>query len=174
MSSEKKMFIVKKSFNSVESKLFVKLNRGERKLEIYQRVANEKLNDHYHIREDFDNSPYDMYELEKSFDCILGSEDHPTPEGIFDVERKSRDMWFSRSYAGYDEVRFFGYLTIFENYLIHSDLYDKSVSAEAMRNDPTVHPVSKKDDHTRGCIRIAQENLDWMLDNVEEGTIVEL
>lgn len=43
-----------------------------------------------------------------------------------------------------------------------------------MRNDASVEPISKGDDHTSGCIRVAQENLDWLVENIEDGTTVEM
>ncbi len=41
-----------------------------------------------------------------------------------------------------------------------------------MRSNPDIQPVSKSDDHTSGCIRIKQDELDWLLENVDVGTMV--
>ncbi len=32
--------------------------------------------------------------------------------------------------------------------------------------------MSKGNDHTSGCIRVKQEKLDWLVENVDIGTIV--
>ena len=113
-------------------------------------------------------------ELEKEFSCIFGGEKSPTPLGVFQVEYKTTDEYVSGYYPEHDKVKFFGYLIIFEDYFIHSDLYDGNVTADAMRYDKSLQPISKGDDHTSGCIRIAQENLDWLVDNIEVGTMVEM
>lgn len=33
-------------------------------------------------------------------------------------------------------------------------------------------PVSKDDTFTSGCIRVSQENLNWLLENIDVGTTV--
>ena len=170
MGSE--MYIVKEELLGDAKDRVLKLDRDAKKLLVYKRVGNEKLHDHYSIRKDFDSSPYVMYEVEKTFDCIFGGEKSPTPEGVFNVLSKTTDEYVSGYYPEHDKVKFFGYLVIFEDYFIHSHLYDGSVTAEAMRNDPSIQPISKGDDHTSGCIRVAQENLDWLVENVEVGTMV--
>ena len=168
------MIIVKESLIGDKKERFLKLNRDKKQLEVYKRVDNEKLHEHYSIRKDFDSSPYVMYELEKEFSCIFGGEKSPTPFGVFQVEYKTTDEYVSGYYPEHDKVKFFGYLIIFEDYFIHSDLYDGNFTADAMRNDKSLQPISKGDDHTSGCIRIAQENLDWLVDNIEVGTMVEM
>ena len=80
------MIIVKESLIGDKKERFLKLNRDKKKLEVYKRVDNEKLHEHYSIRKDFDSSPYVMYELEKEFSCIFGGEKSPTPFGVFQVE----------------------------------------------------------------------------------------
>ena len=74
-------------------------------------------------------------ELEKEFSCIFGGEKSPTPFGVFQVEHKTTDEYVSGYYPEHDKVKFFGYLIIFEDYFIHSDLYDGNVTADAMRNE---------------------------------------
>lgn len=165
------MYIVKEALLGDAKERVLKLDRDAKNLLVYKRVDNEKLHDHYSICKDFDSLPYAMYEVEKSFDCIFGGEKSPTPEGVFTVLSKTMDEYVSGYYPEHDKVKFFGYLVIFEDYFIHSDLYDGSVSAKDMRNDPSVQPISKADDHTSGCIRVAQENLDWLVENVEVGTM---
>lgn len=168
------MVIVKESLLGEEKERFLKLDREKKQLEVYKRVDNEKLHDHFSVRKDFDSSPYVMYETEKEFPCIFGGEKSPTPHGVFQIEHKTTDEYVSGYYPEHDKVKFFGYLVIFEDYFIHSHLYDGNVTAEEMRNDPSVEPISKGDDHTSGCIRVAQENLDWLVENVTVGTMVEM
>ena len=111
------------------------------------------MNEHYSIRPDFDSSGYMMYEKLKSVDCIFGGEKSPTPTGIFEVEKKSAEEYISGYYPKRGKVKFFGYLVIFEDYFIHSDLYDAAVTGETMQDH---EPISKNDTFTSGCIRIAQ------------------
>ncbi len=170
MGSE--MYIVKEELLGEAKDRVLKLDRNEKKLLVYKRVDNKKLHEHYSIREDFDSSPYAMYEVERSFDCIYGGEKSPTPEGVFNVRSKTTLEYDSGYYPEHDKVKFFGYLVIFEDYFIHSHLYDGSVTAKAMRNDPSIRAIDNGDDHTSGCIRVAQENLDWLVENVEVGTMV--
>ncbi len=170
MGSE--MYIVKKELLGDAKERVLKLDRVAKKLLVYKRVKNEELNDHYSIRKDFDSSTYLMYEIEKSFDCIFGGEKSPTPEGVFNVLSKTTDEYVSGYYPEHDTVKFFGYLVIFEDYFIHSNLYEIDISEEAMRNNPSVQPISKSDTHTSGCVRVAQENLDWLVENVAVGTMI--
>ena len=167
-----KLYIIKEDLLGAVKDTLLKLDRVGKKLEVYRRVPNEKLHDHYSIREDFDSSDYAMFEVEKSFDCIYGGTESPTPEGIFTVLKKSTDEWISGYYPKRGAVKFFGYLVIFEDYYIHSDLYEETVTEDMMRNDPNIEPLSKGDDHTSGCIRVSQENLDWLVENVTVGTVV--
>ena len=151
------MYIVKREFENQETNYLLKLNRTDHKLEVYQKADNSVLNEHYSIRSDFDASGYTMYEKLKSIDCIFGGEKCPTPIGIFKVESKSAEEYLSGYYPKRGQVKFFGYLVIFEDYFIHSDLYE---------------PISGNDTFTSGCIRIAQPELEWLLENIEPGTTV--
>jgi len=166
------MYIVKEKLIGDAKERVLKLDRDAKKLVVYKRVDNERLHDYYSIREDFDSSPYAMYEEEKSFDCIYGGKESPTPAGTFTIEYKSKDEYISGYYKKLNKVKFFGYLIIFEDYFIHSDLYEESVTMEDMRSNPDIQPVSKGDDHTFGCIRVKQDELDWLLENVDVGTMV--
>ena len=58
---------------------------------------------------------------------------------------------------------------IFEDYFIHSDLYDAEVTRESMQDHES---ISGNDTFTSGCIRIAQPELEWLLENIESGTTV--
>ena len=110
-----------------------------------------------------------MYEKLKSVDCIFGGEKSSTPTGIFEVEKKSAEEYISGYYPKRGKVKFFGYLVIFEDYFIHSDLYDAAVTGETMHDH---EPISKNDTFTSGCIRIAQSELKWLVENIELGTTV--
>lgn len=163
------MYIVKKEFENQEKNYLLKLNRTDCKLEVYQKADNSVLNEHYSIRPDFDASGYTMYEKLKSVDCIFGGEKSPTPTGIFEVESKSAEEYLSGYYPKRGQVKFFGYLVIFEDYFIHSDLYDAEVIRATMQE---YEPISSKDTFTSGCIRIAQSELEWMIENIELGTTI--
>ena len=163
------MYIVKREFENQGTNYLLKLNRTDHKLEVYQKADNSVLNEHYSIRSDFDASDYTMYEKLKSIDCIFGGEKSPTPTGIFKVENKSAEEYLSGYYPKCGQVKFFGYLVIFEDYFIHSDLYDAEVTRETMRDN---QPLSRQDTHTSGCIRVSQQELDWLVENIELGTTV--
>ena len=163
------MYIVKREFENQETNYLLKLNRTDHRLEVYQKADNSVLNEHYSIRSDFDASGYTMYEKLKSIDCIFGGEKSPTPMGIFKVESKSAEDYLSGYYPKRGQVKFFGYLVIFEDYFIHSDLYDAEVTRETMRDN---QPLSRQDTHTSGCIRVSQQELDWLVENIELGTTV--
>ena len=163
------MYIVKREFENQETNYLLKLNRTDHRLEVYQKADNSVLNEHYSIRSDFDASGYTMYEKLNSIDCILGGEKSPTPIGIFKVESKSVEEYLSGYYPKRGQVKFFGYLVIFEDYFIHSDLYDAEVTRESMQDHES---ISGNDTFTSGCIRIAQLELEWLLENIEPGTTV--
>lgn len=165
-----KLYITKKNSIEIISQCFLKLDRVNHCLELYQRAEKQSiLYKYYSIRLDFDSSNYIMYEKVKSMDCIYGGEKSPTPTGIFQVEEKSTEEYISGYYSALDQVKFFGYLVIFEDYFIHSDLYAVGVTKETMDEN---EPVNKRDTSTSGCIRVSQEDLDWLLENVEVGTMI--
>ena len=167
---EEKLLILRNSEQwTWNSDVVLKVNRSSKQLELYKKVDNSVLYKYYSIRPDFDSSNYIMYEKVKSMDCIYGGEKSPTPTGIFQVEKKSTEEYISGYYPELDQVKFFGYLVIFEDYFIHSDLYAADVTKETLEEN---EPVSKGDTSTSGCIRISQEDLDWLLENVEVGTPV--
>ena len=159
-----------KQLNSLNDYL-IKINRSTNKLEIYYKSDNSVLHKYYSIRPDFDASNYVMYEKLKSMDCIYGGEKSPTPRGIFQVEEKSTEEYISGYYPELDQVKFFGYLVIFEDYFIHSDLYAADVTKETMEKN---EPISKGDASTSGCIRVSQADLNWLLENIEIGTPVNM
>ena len=161
------IYYLKKNENI--SDYLLKLNRLSNQLELYKKVDNSVLYKYYSIRPDFDSSNYIMYEKVKSMDCIYGGEKSPTPTGIFQVEKKSTEEYISGYYPELEQVKFFGYLVIFEDYFIHSDLYAADVMKETMEKN---EPISKGDASTSGCIRVSQADLNWLLENIEIGTSV--
>lgn len=152
-----------------KEKYLLQLNRTTKQLDVYQKAENSILHKYYSIRPDFDSSDYTMYEKIKSMDCIFGGEKSPTPSGIFKIEKKSTEEYISGYYPDQDRVKFFGYLVVFEDYFIHSDLYGSDVMKETMKS---YKPVSQGDTFTSGCIRVSQENLEWLLQNIETGSTV--
>lgn len=168
------MYIISNDMLSKDSnnEYFLRLNREQSILEVYKKCESSKLRDEYPIRKEFDESGYTMFELYKEMKCIFGGEGKKrTPSGLFHIYDKSNGEYRSLYYEDRDCVKFFGYLAIFEDYFIHSDLYDEYVSIENFRN---VEPISKDDKHTSGCIRVAQDDLEWLLKTVEIGSIVEV
>ncbi len=167
-----RVYIVKKNNISFSSPHLLKLNRTTKHLEYYRlSTDNTILHDYYPIRKDFDSSDYLMYEKEKEFPCIWGGGDTPTPEGIFQIEKVSEahEEYVSGYYTGHDKVKFFGYLVVFEDYFIHSNLYTEEATQDTFEQ---MKPVNGAEEHSSGCIRLAQEDLDWLVENVEVGTIV--
>lgn len=103
--------------------------------------------------------------------CLFGREDSPTPYGVFDIVKKSKvkEEYISGYHKKYERIKFFGYLVIFEDYFIHSDLYMDRVTSETFEQ---AEPISNGDTGTAGCIRVSQKNVEWLLENIEVGTTV--
>lgn len=167
-----KSFIIFKAIVADADAHLLKLNRETQKLEVYRKVSNEKIREHYSIRENFDSSNHVIFEIEKIFDCIFGSEKRPTPNGLFKIQNKSSGEYISEYHPEYDKVKFFGYLVVFEDYYIHSDMYTVNVTKDIMGKDNNVESISKGDEFTSGCIRVSQEDADWLVENIEIGTTV--
>ena len=102
---------------------------------------------------------------------LFGREDSPTPYGVFDIVKKSKvkEEYISGYHKKYERIKFFGYLVIFEDYFIHSDLYMDRVTSETFEQ---AEPISNGDTGTAGCIRVSQKNVEWLLENIEVGTTV--
>lgn len=164
------LFILKKNTAAPTGKL-LKLNREHYFIEVYKKAGVKALHKHYSIRPDFDSSGYDIYEKETEFKCIYGRAESPTPVGVFDITNKSmpKEAYVSEYHPKYDKVKFFGYLVIFEDYFIHSDMYEESVAELPENNESS---ISNNDYDTSGCIRVSQEDLNWLIDNIEIGTPV--
>lgn len=168
------MYIISNNMLSKDSNnaFFMRLNREKSILEVYKKCESSKLREEYPIRDDFEESGYTMFELYKELRCIFGGEGKKrTPRGLFHIYDKSKGEYKSSYYEGKDCVKFFGYLSFFEDYFIHSDLYDENIT---IKNYKEAEPISKEDVNTAGCIRVGQDELDWLVENVEVGTIVEV
>ena len=66
---------------------------------------------------------------------------------------------------------FFGYLAVFEDYFIHSNLYLTDAASDTFMEK---EPISAQDEHTSGCIRVPQEELDWLVAYIPEKSIIEM
>lgn len=136
-------------------------------MEIYRKCGREKLYNNLVIQKSYDLAAYAVFEKELFFPCIFGGETTPTPRGIFHIEAKSAKEYVSSYYHNYSKVKFFGYMVIFEDYFIHSDLY--KIGEDIPDTDKS---ISLKDKATSGCIRVSQRNLSWLIDNIDVGTLV--
>lgn len=176
MENEKKtenLQVIKKRLEGSDKRYLLKLNRAKHCLEVFKKVENNKINEYLSIREDFDSSLYVMFEKIKSIACICGGSETPTPYGIFNIEFKSRDSYVSGYHSKFEQVQFWGYMVIFEDYFIHSNMYLMDVEEKNMRGG-NADCISIDDEFTAGCIRVNQEELDWLLENIDIGTIIEL
>lgn len=160
-------FIIQNSCFEKSDYYLLKLNRTTHQLEVYAKSINENPGTYYSLRENFDTSDYSLFELEKTFDCIIGGKNTPTPAGLFAITNKSSGEYISTYYSKKSKVKFFGYLVIFEDYFIHSNLYD--VDAELPNH---VDSISLDDENTSGCIRVSQDDLKWLMENIEIGTTI--
>lgn len=173
MKSANDLQIIKKSVSGSDKKYLLKLNRSNQCLEIYEKVSNNKLLDYHSIREDFETSNYVLFEKYKEFSCICGGDDSQTPCGIFNIENKSKNFYISTYHKDYDKVKFLGYLVIFEDYFIHSNMYLMDIEESDIRNG-SAKTISVDDKFTQGCVRVEQDALDWLVDNIDVGTITVL
>ena len=157
---ENDIYIVKKKIST--ENFLLKLN---------QQADEQALRKNYSIRKDFVPCEYTIYEKIKEMPCLFGREDSPTPYGVFDIVKKSKvkEEYISGYHKKYERIKFFGYLVIFEDYFIHSDLYMDRVTSETFEQ---AEPISNGDTGTAGCIRVSQKNVEWLLENIEVGTTV--
>ena len=153
---------------------YLKLNRAAQSLEVYEQADNDLLRELYPLREDFDTSEYVLFTLKKSIPCIFGGEGRArTPAGVFRIEHVSgpHEEYVSPYYPQHEQVKFFGYLAVFEDYFIHSNMYLTDAASDTFMEK---EPISAQEEHTSGCIRVPQEKLDWLVANIAEGSIIEM
>ena len=171
----KKTYIAHKSLLSsvCTNQYYLKLNRAAQSLEVYEQADNNLLRELYPLREDFDTSDYVLFTLKKAIPCIFGGEGRTrTPAGIF-RERVSglHEEYVSPYHPQHEQVKFFGYLEVFEDYFIHSNMYLTDVTSDTFM---AKEPISAQDEHTSGCIRVPQEELDWLVANIPEESMIEM
>lgn len=167
--------ILKKDFLSptCSNQYYLRLNRTLQCLEVYEKADSCALQELYPLRKDFDVSDYTLFGLKKMIPCIFGGEGRMrTPVGIFRIEHTSKlhEEYVSSYHPQHDQVKFFGYLAVFEDYFIHSDMYLMDAASDTFQQK---EPLSEQDVHTSGCIRVLQEELDWLVEHVSEGTTIE-
>lgn len=154
------------------SNYLLKLDRNNDLLRVYKKVETEKIRDYYSLRKDFSMDNYVVYEEIKQFNCIFGCSETPTPFGVFQVENKSYDWYITpyrpKNLANVEKLKFQGYLEIFEDYFIHSDIFAKNTDG----TNEIVGTV--KDGGTTGCVRVNSDDLKWLLDNIPVKTTVML
>ena len=156
----------------MDNAYFLRLNREDSRLEVYKKADRKNLWESYPIREDFDAAGYEVFELHRAMPCIFGGEGkRRTPRGFFNIEKVSSEEYVSPYYPSRGQVKFFGYLVVFEDYFIHSNLYSMEAGLKDFRE---YEPISLGDKDTSGCVRVAQEDLEWLVENVGVGTGVEL
>lgn len=151
---------------------YLKLNRNNHAFDVFVDSTEQRLRETYPLRTDFDASGYHFFELLKSIPCLFGGEGKTqTPQGIFRIQNVTKDEYVSTYRKGISEVKFFGHLDIFEDYFIHSEMYPMDATIDTFR---TMKSISSEDTHTAGCIRVAQDNLDWLIANIPVGTTIEM
>lgn len=169
--SKSYFLLFKKNAATTSAKKILKLDREAFFVEVFEQASVDAFKMYYNIKPEYDSSEYDIYEISKKIKCIFGRAESPTPVGVFDITNKSmpKEAYVSEYHPKYDKVKFFGYLEIFEDYFIHSDMYEASVAELPENNECS---ISNNDCDTAGCIRVSQQDLSWLVDNIEIGTPV--
>lgn len=174
MLNSKDLLILSKDLFSNDIKEYLlKLDRQNKELLLYKSVSVMEIRKHYSLREDYDLNRVLGYKLVREFPCIFGGNETPTPEGFFTIIFKSSDEYISHYYGKNRPVKFFGYFVMFEDYFIHSKLYSVDtkrceINSETGKNNR----IGNLDSSTKGCVRISQDDLDWLLEKIEVGTMV--
>lgn len=99
------------------------------------------------------------WKLIHEFQCATGKASSPTPIGVTEVTYKQTG-WFTSSYTCRPVVRFYPGT----GYAFHSRLY---YPGSSKLKDPSIgFPVSA------GCVRMLDEGIYWLYDNIPSGTTV--
>ena len=163
-----KVITLQKEFS--RSEYLLKLDRCNNLLRVYEKSDPQKIWDYYSLRKDFSMDNYVVYEEIKQFNCIFGCSETPTPFGVFQVENKSYDWYITpyrpKNLTNIEKLKFQGYLEIFEDYFIHSDIFSEAANGE------TEVVGTVKDNGTTGCVRVSSDDLKWLLDNIPVKTTV--
>ncbi|MGM9521785.1 MAG: L,D-transpeptidase family protein [Oscillospiraceae bacterium] len=100
------------------------------------------------------------WELIHTFLCGTGAPGHGTPEGVYTIFSRSSRGWITSTYCVRPVVNF----KTGSGYAFHSRLYDPS--HEYLTDASIGFPVS------HGCVRMYDEDVQWIYDNVPTGTTV--
>ena len=108
---------------------------------------------------------YDV--IEQQFICSTGTSDHPTPAGTFKLSDAERKEWrYFKTYKTYVKYA----VHIKGDYFFHSCLYSKPSDNTKYRSSTSVKKLGTKASH--GCIRLWDDDIKWMFENCEAGTLV--
>lgn len=171
-SLEKKNFvIIDKHFAPIAAPYALKLDRHGGKLLVYSLMSDagdgcvkETIDGLYPLRDDFSMDGYLVYTLERQFDCIFGRE--KTPVGLFMIQKVTNEVTETHYRDG---MRLYlqGHLEIFEDYWIHAELLQSCENG-----DLKPFEMSLQDEVTHGCVRVGKSDLQWLLEHLQEGTVV--
>ncbi len=108
----------------------------------------------------------DSYDVPvKYFICSTGTKKDPTPDGLFLLSNSDRYDWmYFKKFKCY--VRY--PVHIFEDYFFHSLIYNKQDVSSLSRS--SYNNLGKPASH--GCIRMLDDEVKWMSENLEGGTAV--
>ena len=99
------------------------------------------------------------WRLVKTFLCGTGRAGHATPVSVSKVRQRLVNGWTHSTYIVRPVVYF-----LTGGYAFHSRLWNRSHTA---LTDPSIgYPISK------GCVRMYDEDVQWIFDNIPEGTTV--
>lgn len=167
--NKKMTYIVHKSSVDSSSKQLLKLNRETRHLELYIRSkSNLTFDDVISTYNNIDISDYYIYRMTDSFPCVLEEQNLSIVPGIFIIKRVSevREEYISACYKNLGRIKFFGYITIFNNCFIHGNVYNEDVTIDKIDNE---HIVVKDNENILNGIRVYQEDLEWLVENIKQG-----
>ncbi len=99
------------------------------------------------------------WKLEKCFIVGTGAPGSATPTGVFQIFNRHTRGWTTKEYTVRPVINFINYA-----YGFHSRLYYPNSSE--LRDSRIGFPVS------HGCIRMYDEDVNWMYDNLPDGTTV--
>ena len=169
-----KNYIIYNATITSNSKYLLRLDRSCNILEVYTKADScEKAREYFPLREDFDLSGHTVFEISKRFSCIIGGAGtKATPCGTFAVVDKRNDEYESPYYEGSEHVYFYGYLKVFEDYFIHSDIYAQKTNLADINNGLSTSIIGNDDNFTSGCVRVSQSDLAWLLENIDIGSVV--
>ena len=107
---------------------------------------------------------YKNGEFVKSMPISMGSDKHPTPNGVYHTKEKYRDMYMDSSTYGVPVDSAEGYRTYVE--------YATRMSWDGIFIHAAPWSVAQqgKSNVSHGCINVSTENGKWVYDNIGQGT----